>query len=150
MAIGGYVRNSRLRHKNTNHAARNTHTAQDAEVTGPFQICTIPTYHLCSVHTGEVNQLKCNASGTRLASCADDATARIYDIATITNTESPILVLTGHSHTLSTLIWCPTTPEGEHELLLTCVPPRLPLSPILILLLFQRIFRRDSTIVGYL
>ena len=79
-----------------------------------------------SAHTSEVNQLKANPSQTRLASCSDDATARIFDIASLANPEpgdSPVLVLAGHSHTLSTISWCPHTAEGNNELLLTYVTP---------------------------
>ncbi|KAJ7069045.1 WD40 repeat-like protein [Mycena belliarum] len=84
-------------------------------------------------HTNEINQIKCNPRGTRLASCSDDMTARIWCIDDIdapvdegvpgpeNQSQSPdqVLVLAGHKHSVSTIGWCPHHPAGTHEILAT-------------------------------
>jgi len=64
-------------------------------------------------------RIKCNSSSTRLASCSDDKTARIWNIENPSSDE--VVVLTGHRNSVSTIGWCPHTPTGEHELLATFV-----------------------------
>ncbi|KAJ7919314.1 WD40 repeat-like protein [Mycena leptocephala] len=81
-----------------------------------------------SGHTNEINQVKCNVSGTRLASCSDDTTARVWKVDDIsTSGESipgltdsdQVLVLRGHDHSVSTIAWCPTIQAGANEILAT-------------------------------
>ncbi|KAI8990549.1 WD40 repeat-like protein [Trametes punicea] len=75
-----------------------------------------------SGHKSEVNQLRANPSRTRIASCSDDKTARIWNIEDITHARphgDEVLTLTGHKLQVSNLAWSPVTPTGEHELLLT-------------------------------
>ncbi|KAF7347355.1 F-box-like/WD repeat-containing protein TBL1Y [Mycena venus] len=81
-----------------------------------------------SGHTNEINQIKCNPSGTRLASCSDDMTARIWKIDGLSTSgdsipglggsEQPI-VLGGHQHSVSTIGWCPDHPAGTNEIIAT-------------------------------
>ncbi|KAJ7511338.1 WD40-repeat-containing domain protein [Mycena galericulata] len=86
-------------------------------------------------HTNEVNQIKCNPSGTRLASCSDDMTARIWKIENLSTPPSPAdsipglrgeliereqpIVLAGHKHSISTIGWCPDHPAGTNEIIAT-------------------------------
>ncbi|KAH9898280.1 WD40 repeat-like protein [Cubamyces lactineus] len=75
-----------------------------------------------SGHKHEVNQLRANPSKTRIASCSDDATARIWNIEDVVYSrpqDDQVIVLTGHQQQVSTLAWSPNTPSGEHELLVT-------------------------------
>ncbi|KAJ7201372.1 WD40 repeat-like protein [Mycena pura] len=81
-----------------------------------------------SGHSNEINQIKCNPSATRLASCSDDMTARIWKIDDIlpssdsaagAGAPEPAIVLTGHSHSVSMINWCPERPAGTNELVAT-------------------------------
>ncbi|OCH96413.1 WD40 repeat-like protein [Obba rivulosa] len=71
-------------------------------------------------HGTEVNQVKCNESRTRLASCSDDCTARVWNIEDVIFAR-PVhdepLVLKGHTQIVSTIAWCPVTSQGEQEIL---------------------------------
>ncbi|EPT01568.1 hypothetical protein FOMPIDRAFT_1036248 [Fomitopsis schrenkii] len=71
-------------------------------------------------HTTEVNQIKCSPSRSRIASCSDDRTARIWNIEDIVYNRPPnndVVVLRGHSDTVSSIAWSPVVTEGEHEIL---------------------------------
>ncbi|KZT02500.1 WD40 repeat-like protein [Laetiporus sulphureus 93-53] len=73
-------------------------------------------------HTTEVNQIKCSPSRTKIASCSDDRTARVWNIEDVVFDRPPndeVIVLKGHTNTVSGIAWCPMTAEGEHELLAT-------------------------------
>ncbi|KAG6897965.1 hypothetical protein C0992_008355 [Termitomyces sp. T32_za158] len=78
-------------------------------------------------HENEINQIKCNPSRTRLASCSDDMTARVWSIDNINNNDSipglvasdGVVVLQGHKHSVSTIGWCPDPSLGPHPLLAT-------------------------------
>ncbi|KAL1951410.1 hypothetical protein VTO73DRAFT_559 [Trametes versicolor] len=73
-------------------------------------------------HTGEVNQLRVNIPRTKLASCSDDKTARIWNIQDIVYGREPddrVMTLAGHKGQVSNLVWQPCTAELEHELLVT-------------------------------
>lgn len=81
-----------------------------------------------SGHYHEVNQIRCNPARTRLASCSDDTTARIWNIADISS-RSPdsipglvasdnTVVLKGHTQSVSSIGWCPY-PFGPNELVAT-------------------------------
>ncbi|KAG6380982.1 WD40-repeat-containing domain protein [Boletus reticuloceps] len=66
-------------------------------------------------HDGEVNMIKCNPSRTRLATCSDDATARIWNIER-PHSENSIttgVVLKGHKRCLTSIKWCPNNQAGE-------------------------------------
>lgn len=84
-----------------------------------------------SGHANEINMIKCNRSGTRLASCSDDMSTRIWNVENLPTVSVPglpglfmgadqVLVLRGHIHSVSTLGWCPPVP-GTNELLVTYV-----------------------------
>lgn len=77
-----------------------------------------------SGHENEVNQVKANPSRTKLASCSDDRTGRIWNIEDIGSTRAiddhPI-VLSGHEASVSNIVWSPFTPSGEHEIVATWV-----------------------------
>ncbi|KAJ8596276.1 WD40 repeat-like protein [Rhizopogon salebrosus TDB-379] len=77
--------------------------------------------HTLGGHEGEINSIKCNPSRTRLASCADDGTARIWNIDNIHSEKVlPVpVVLNGHQQCLTSVEWCPTTGPDEHELVAT-------------------------------
>ncbi|KAH9937343.1 WD40 repeat-like protein [Fomitopsis serialis] len=71
-------------------------------------------------HTTEVNQIKCSPTRSRIASCSDDRTARIWNIEDIVYNRPPnddVVVLRGHSDTVSSIAWSPVVSEGEHEIL---------------------------------
>ncbi|KAL4241703.1 F-box-like/WD repeat-containing protein Ebi-like protein [Abortiporus biennis] len=73
-------------------------------------------------HSGEVNQIKCNPSHTRLASCSDDQTARIWimeDLMGRGDPEKSVKVLRGHTGQVSSIIWCPKTAIGANEICAT-------------------------------
>ncbi|KIJ21972.1 hypothetical protein PAXINDRAFT_165294 [Paxillus involutus ATCC 200175] len=72
-------------------------------------------------HTGELNMIKCNPSRTRLATCSDDTTARVWNVENIHSEKSTSthVTLKGHKQCLTSVKWCPNTPAGEHELLAT-------------------------------
>ncbi|KAF5384996.1 hypothetical protein D9615_001189 [Tricholomella constricta] len=78
-------------------------------------------------HKNEINQIKCNPSGTRLASCSDDMTARVWNVGNIGNLDSipglvasdAVVVLEGHKHSVSTIGWCPDQTIGPHPLIAT-------------------------------
>ncbi|KAI0931269.1 hypothetical protein AcW1_001282 [Taiwanofungus camphoratus] len=73
-------------------------------------------------HTTEVNQIKCSPSRTKIASCSDDCTARIWNIEDVVfsrPSNDDVVILRGHKSTVSTIAWCPVTPQGEHEILAT-------------------------------
>jgi len=74
-------------------------------------------------HENEINQIKCNPSRTRLASCADDLTARIWNVSDLSGSRSPdsipglseserVIVLDGHEHSVSSIAWCPRLTAG--------------------------------------
>ncbi|KAJ7274890.1 WD40 repeat-like protein [Mycena rebaudengoi] len=87
-----------------------------------------------SGHENEINQIKCNSSGTHLVSCSDDTTARIWNIAGISAPDDASLdapglnahpvesiVLRGHTHSVATAAWCPRHPANmSNELIATC------------------------------
>lgn len=76
--------------------------------------------HTLEGHAGEINSIKCNASRTRLASCADDGTARIWNIEYFhIKKYMPNVILSGHQQCLTSIEWCPVTGPGEHELVAT-------------------------------
>ncbi|KAG6919042.1 hypothetical protein DXG01_009752 [Tephrocybe rancida] len=80
-----------------------------------------------SGHGDEINQIKCNPSGTRLASCSDDMTARVWNVDNLHNNDSipglvasdAVVTLSGHKHSVSTIGWCPDPTIGPHPLLAT-------------------------------
>jgi transducin (beta)-like 1 len=85
-----------------------------------------------SGHTNEINQIKCNSSRTRLASCSDDQTARIWDVSDLSGSRSPdsesipglsesdrVIQLEGHEHSVSSIAWCPPSVAGGVELIAT-------------------------------
>ncbi|KAJ7242580.1 WD40-repeat-containing domain protein [Mycena haematopus] len=81
-----------------------------------------------SGHTHEINQIKVNPSATRLASCSDDMTARIWRVdnlsvpgestTNIGGFDQPVL-LSGHKHAVSMVGWCPDHPAGTNEIVAT-------------------------------
>ncbi|THV01436.1 WD40 repeat-like protein [Dendrothele bispora CBS 962.96] len=80
-----------------------------------------------SGHKDEINQIKVNPTGTRLASCSDDTTTRIWDVSNISNQADAIpgldasanaILLEGHTHSVSTLGWY-KLPGTSKELLAT-------------------------------
>lgn len=82
---------------------------------------------LCSGHEEEVNQIRVNAAGTRIASCSDDGTCRIWRTNNLTTDGIPGLsasddafVLHGHTEPVSAVAWCPTAVLWNgHEILAT-------------------------------
>lgn len=87
-----------------------------------------------SGHTNEINQIKCNSSRTRLASCSDDQTARIWNVSDLSGGRSPdsesipglsesdrVVELEGHEHSVSSIAWCSHNVAGGVELIATSV-----------------------------
>ncbi|PPQ76995.1 hypothetical protein CVT25_014812 [Psilocybe cyanescens] len=79
-------------------------------------------------HKDEINQIRVNPSGTRLASCSDDGTAHIWRVDNIDEVADSIpglsasdhgVALKGHTHSVSTVGWCVDHPAGTNELIAT-------------------------------
>ncbi|OBZ68595.1 F-box-like/WD repeat-containing protein TBL1XR1 [Grifola frondosa] len=73
-------------------------------------------------HSTEVNQIKCNPSRSKIASCSDDQTARVWNIEGVVHSrpqKNEVVVLRGHTQTVSSIAWCPVTAKDEHETLAT-------------------------------
>jgi transducin (beta)-like 1 len=86
--------------------------------------------YFCSGHTDEINQIKSNASKMRLASCSDDQTARIWNIADLAGHSMDasydagrVTVLQGHGHCVSGVEW--STHHTWNEIVATSVDPPL-------------------------
>ena len=89
---------------------------------------------ICRGNSTEINQIKANRDGTKLATCSEDRTARVWDISLI-RASSPAgedfpglgitdlrsVVLEGHEKGVSTITWQPALVEGVPELLATYV-----------------------------
>ncbi|GJE85862.1 WD40 repeat-like protein [Phanerochaete sordida] len=75
-----------------------------------------------SIHSDEVNQIKCNPQRTLLASCSDDGTARIWDVGDVklgrASSKKPV-TLSGHTSTVSSIAWCPEDQTADYEILAT-------------------------------
>ncbi|KAJ2934295.1 hypothetical protein H1R20_g2775, partial [Candolleomyces eurysporus] len=81
-------------------------------------------------HEDEINQIRTNSNGTRLASCSDDSTARIWRTDDLSSTDAipglsssdNVIILKGHGHSVSGVAWCPPTNLHKgHEILATSV-----------------------------
>jgi transducin (beta)-like 1 len=82
-----------------------------------------------SGHKDEINQIKVNPDGNRLASCSDDGTACIWNIDNLNETDADAipglsssyqaLILKGHNHSVTSVGWCVDYPTGSNELLAT-------------------------------
>lgn len=82
-------------------------------------------------HEEEVNQIRVNSAGTRIASCSDDGTSRIWRTDNIfaepegipglsNSTPDNAVVLQGHSEPVSAVAWCPAAVLWNgHEILAT-------------------------------
>ncbi|KAF8167462.1 WD40 repeat-like protein [Crassisporium funariophilum] len=79
-------------------------------------------------HKDEINMIRVNPSGTRLASCSDDGTAYIWKVDNLSNAgdaipglsaSDQVVVLRGHNHSVSTVGWCVDHPAGTNELIAT-------------------------------
>ncbi|KIL71635.1 hypothetical protein M378DRAFT_64518 [Amanita muscaria Koide BX008] len=77
-----------------------------------------------SGHENEINEIRFNPTGTRLASCSDDMTARIWNIESISNasdaipglmSSDPVVILRGHNHSVNIIAWCPDHPRGTNH-----------------------------------
>ncbi|KAK0465468.1 WD40 repeat-like protein [Desarmillaria tabescens] len=63
-------------------------------------------------HTNEINQIVVNSSGTRLASCSDDKTGRLWNMTNLSTDSIPglgasdqVVILDGHRHAVTTMAW---------------------------------------------
>jgi len=79
-------------------------------------------------HGDEINQIRCNSTGTRIATCSDDMTARIWNVDSIYSpaesipglvASDSVVVLDGHKHSVSTVAWCPDTSLSKHPMVAT-------------------------------
>lgn len=79
-------------------------------------------------HGDEINQIRCNADGTRIATCSDDMTARIWNVESVYNSAESIpglvasdavVVLEGHRHSVTTVGWCPNSSLNKHPMVAT-------------------------------
>jgi len=73
-------------------------------------------------HGSEINMIKCNPRKTLLASCSDDRTARIWPVTDLHKPPDAKLketVLSGHTHTVSSVLWCPTNTASSTDMLAT-------------------------------
>ncbi|KAF8204464.1 WD40-repeat-containing domain protein [Mycena galopus ATCC 62051] len=73
-----------------------------------------------SGHTHEINQMKFNPSSTRLATCSDDMTARIWRrIGDGSRWADQPILLSGHKQAVSMIGWCPDHLAGTNEIIAT-------------------------------
>ncbi|KAF9531829.1 WD40-repeat-containing domain protein [Crepidotus variabilis] len=79
-------------------------------------------------HRDEINQIRVNPSGTRLASCSDDGTAYIWRVDNLKrdadeipglSASDHVVILRGHTHSVSTIGWCVDKPTGANEMIAT-------------------------------
>ncbi|KAI0295001.1 WD40-repeat-containing domain protein [Russula brevipes] len=78
-------------------------------------------------HDGEVNQIKANPSGTRLMSCSDDMTVRIWEMRRVKQSSESdratisgeMTVLEGHRNWVTGVSWSPVKAANGHELVAT-------------------------------
>ena len=70
-------------------------------------ICQVGSYtplHQFRGHKDEVNAVKWDPSGTLLASCSDDSTAKVWDVSSGSST--PLHDFTSHKQEIYTVKWC--------------------------------------------
>jgi len=89
-----------------------------------FASCsTDKTVHICRVgeeqplkiytgHTDEVNAVKWDPSGTLLASCSDDCTAKVWDVTS--DRKDPMYDFKSHQQEIYTVKWAPTGPGSKN------------------------------------
>ena len=89
-----------------------------------FASCsTDKTVHICKVgsdkplktftgHTDEVNAVKWDPSGTLLASCSDDCTAKVWDVTS--DKKEPLYDFKSHQQEIYTVKWAPTGPGSKN------------------------------------
>mmetsp|Transcript_7244 Transcript_7244/g.11093 ORF Transcript_7244/g.11093 Transcript_7244/m.11093 type:complete len:857 (+) Transcript_7244:48-2618(+) len=89
-----------------------------------FASCsTDKTVHICKVgmkrplktytgHTDEVNAVKWDPSGTLLASCSDDCTAKVWDVGS--DRKDPMQDFKSHQQEIYTVKWSPTGPGSRN------------------------------------
>jgi transducin (beta)-like 1 len=58
-------------------------------------------------HKDEVNSIRWDPNGTYLASCADDRTAKVWNM----DQDEPVWDLTAHGKEIYTIRWCPAQKE---------------------------------------
>mmetsp|Transcript_22155 Transcript_22155/g.40257 ORF Transcript_22155/g.40257 Transcript_22155/m.40257 type:complete len:616 (-) Transcript_22155:75-1922(-) len=63
-------------------------------------------------HTDEVNAVKWDPSGTLLASCSDDCTAKVWDVES--GREEPLHDFKDHKQEIYTVKWSPTGPGSKN------------------------------------
>jgi transducin (beta)-like 1 len=65
-------------------------------------------------HTDEVNAVKWDPSGTYLASCSDDCTAKVWEVGS--DRSGPLYDFTSHRQEIYTVKWSPTGPGSSNPL----------------------------------
>lgn len=65
-----------------------------------------------SGHTDEVNAVKWDPSGTLLASCSDDCTAKVWDVTS--DSTGPLQDFKSHRQEIYTVKWSPTGPGSQN------------------------------------
>lgn len=65
-----------------------------------------------SGHKDEVNAVKWDPSGTLLASCSDDSTAKVWDVSS--GKSDPLYDLASHKQEIYTVKWSPTGPGSKN------------------------------------
>jgi WD40 repeat protein len=114
-----YVRELWGRQAYSYHATRCIHACANAWVCSTFdvQFWVFIETNFHRGHSDEINQIKSNKLSTRLASCSDDKTARIWNVES--GSIGQVLVLRGHQNSVCTVAWSPHTPSGQNEILAT-------------------------------
>jgi transducin (beta)-like 1 len=87
-------------------------------------------------HTDEVNAVKWDPSGTLLASCSDDCTAKVWDVEG--GREEPLHDFKDHQQEIYTVKWCVAALRLISVFVVLCLGTAFSLLLLLFLLLFDR------------
>jgi len=89
---------------------KNDYTFASCSTDKSVHICQVGAYEPLRTyrgHTDEVNAVKWDPSGTLLASCSDDCTAKVWNVADST-TDGPLHDFQSHQQEIYTVKWSPT------------------------------------------
>jgi len=94
---------------------KDDHTFASCSTDRSVHVCRVGSQHPLKTYCGhndEVNAVKWSPSGTLLASCSDDCTAKIWDINS--DRKEPLHDLKSHMQEIYTVKWSPTGPGSAN------------------------------------